>query len=231
MADLEVYVLLGQGPWRIIHNVFEALQTLIELLLLLVDDAQAEVDFVGFFKVGRHAHDLRKGLFGVIQRSVTIVENPDSIPQPRLLFGESVHVCKSWPVVPNTNLGVPEMVQGLLVGRIGFLKIVHHQMAVAFQAVSIGCNARIMEPDNLPRLPQVSPLWGSSFRMFWRYSMALGNCSRVRRICEMAVMPGMDHWLCRSACSYAVIAPSRSPINSVKLPTPAHEPRPIDAIG
>lgn len=145
MADLEVYVLLGQGPWRIIHDVFEALQTLIELLLLLVDDAQPEVDFVGFFKVGRHAHDLRKGLFGVIQRSVTIVENPDSIPQPRLLYGESVHACKSWRVVPNTNLGVPEMVQGLLVGRIGFLKIVHHQMAVAFQVVSIGCNARIME--------------------------------------------------------------------------------------
>jgi hypothetical protein len=35
----------------------------------------------------------------------------------------------------------------------------------------------------------------------------------------MAVIAGMDHWLCRSACSYALIPPSRSPINSVRLPT------------
>lgn len=48
--------------------------------------------------------------------------------------------------------------------------------------------------------------------------MALGNCSRVRRICAMALMAGIDHWLCRRACSYEPIAPSKSPISSDKLP-------------
>lgn len=48
--------------------------------------------------------------------------------------------------------------------------------------------------------------------------MAFGNCSLVRRMQEMAFMAGIDHWLWRSACSYALMAPSRSPINSVRLP-------------
>lgn len=35
---------------------------------------------------------------------------------------------------------------------------------------------------------------------------------------EIAFMAGTDHWLCRKACSYAFIEPSKSPISSVKLP-------------
>lgn len=71
---------------------------------------------------------------------------------------------------------------------------------------------------NKPRLPHVSPLPESNFKIFWRYSTAFGNCSLVRKIHEMAFIAGMDHWLWRRACSYAFMAPSRSPINSVRLP-------------
>lgn len=85
--------------------------------------------------------------------------------------------------------------------------------------------------EDIPRLPQVSPFWGSSFRMFCRYSMALGNCSRVRRIWEMAVMAGIDHWLCRSACSYACMAPSRSPMSSVRLPVRRGQHRQLQKYG
>lgn len=48
--------------------------------------------------------------------------------------------------------------------------------------------------------------------------MALGNCSLVRKMQDIAFIAGHDHWLCRNACSYAFIAPSKSPITSVKVP-------------
>ena len=57
------------------------LQTLLKLLLLLVDDAEAEVDLVRLFKARLHAHDLGEGLFGVFQRAIPIVENANSVPQ------------------------------------------------------------------------------------------------------------------------------------------------------
>lgn len=94
MANLEVDVLLGQWARRIVYNVLEALQTLIEFLLLLVNDAEAEINFVGLFKVGGHAHDLRESFFGMVERAIAVVENADSIPQFGLLS-----------VVSNGNLG------------------------------------------------------------------------------------------------------------------------------
>lgn len=86
MTNLEPDVLFSQWPRRIIDNVFEALRTVSlpehvahrvpigmpylktggEFLLLLVDYTKAEVDLVGFLEVRLHAHDLRKGLFGVL---------------------------------------------------------------------------------------------------------------------------------------------------------------------
>lgn len=81
MANLKVDVLLGQWARRVVHNVLEALQTLAEFLLLFVNNAEAEVNFVGLFKVGSHAHDLRESLFGMVERAIAIVENTDSIPK------------------------------------------------------------------------------------------------------------------------------------------------------
>ena len=41
-------------------------ETLVEFLLLLVDYAETEVDLVGLFKVGLHAHDLGESFLGVL---------------------------------------------------------------------------------------------------------------------------------------------------------------------
>ena len=60
-------------------------QTLIELLLLLVDYAQAEVDLVGLLESRFHTHDLRKCLFGMLQRSVAIIEYTNAVPKLGLL--------------------------------------------------------------------------------------------------------------------------------------------------
>lgn len=57
------------------------LQTLAKLLLLLVYNAQAEIDLIGLLEIGSHAHDLGEGFFGVIERAITIVEDTDTVPQ------------------------------------------------------------------------------------------------------------------------------------------------------
>ena len=63
------------------------LQTLLELLLLLVYYTEAEVYLVGFLETRVHAHDLRKGFFGVLERPVAIVEDTDTIPELGFLPG------------------------------------------------------------------------------------------------------------------------------------------------
>ena len=63
------------------------LQTLLELLLLLVYYTEAEVDLVGLLETRVHAHDLRKGFFGVLERAVAIVEDTDTIPELGFLPG------------------------------------------------------------------------------------------------------------------------------------------------
>jgi hypothetical protein len=65
-------------------------QTLIELLLLLVNYAKTEVYLVSFFKIRLHAHDLRKGLFGMLERAIAIVEDTNTVPE--LGFLETVSV-------------------------------------------------------------------------------------------------------------------------------------------
>lgn len=51
--------------WRL-YDILEALQALAVLRLLLVDDAQAEVDLTGLLEVGLHLHHLRECLLGMI---------------------------------------------------------------------------------------------------------------------------------------------------------------------
>jgi hypothetical protein len=63
------------------------LQALLELLLLLVYYAEAEVDLVGFLEARVHAHDLGKGFFGVLERAIAIVEDTDTIPELGFLPG------------------------------------------------------------------------------------------------------------------------------------------------
>ena len=63
------------------------LQTLLELLLLLVYYTEAEVDLVGFLETRVHAHDLGEGFFGVLERAVAIVEDTDTVPELGFLPG------------------------------------------------------------------------------------------------------------------------------------------------
>ena len=49
------------------------IQTLIELLLLFVYYAETKVDLIRLFKGWLHSHDLREGLFGMLERSVPVV--------------------------------------------------------------------------------------------------------------------------------------------------------------
>lgn len=76
VADLEPNIFLAQRPWRIGYDVTEALlwmvsevtratckakthlETLRELLLLLVYYTEPEVDLIGFLEARLHPHDL-----------------------------------------------------------------------------------------------------------------------------------------------------------------------------
>ena len=56
-------------------------QTLVELLLLLVYYTQAEVDFVCLLEVGLHAHNLGESLFGVLKGAIAVVQNTNAVPK------------------------------------------------------------------------------------------------------------------------------------------------------
>lgn len=61
------------------------IQALVELLLLFINYAKAEVYFVGFFKTGLHPHNLRKGFFGMLKGAIAIVKDSNAIPKLGLL--------------------------------------------------------------------------------------------------------------------------------------------------
>ena len=105
VANLEPYVLLGERRGRRVDNVLKALQTrrldtrvfrgrpematylkrLPVFLLLLVDYAQPEIYLVGLVKIWRHAHYLRKGFLCMLQRSISVVQNTNPVPESRFL--------------------------------------------------------------------------------------------------------------------------------------------------
>ena len=66
-------------------KVLPYLQALLELGLLLVYDAQSEVDFIGLLKVGLDRHDLGEGFLGIIVAPVSIIQDSDPVPQHRIL--------------------------------------------------------------------------------------------------------------------------------------------------
>jgi len=86
--------------------------------LLLVNDAQSKVDFVRFFEVRRHAHDLRKGFFGVFEGAISIVEDANAVPQLRFLSDSNVSdsiIEEKMLKRGHTYLRILEMVESLLV--------------------------------------------------------------------------------------------------------------------
>ena len=60
-------------------------QTLVELLLLLVYYTQAEIDLVCLLEVGLHAHDLGEGLLRVLKGAVAVVQDTNAVPKLRFL--------------------------------------------------------------------------------------------------------------------------------------------------
>lgn len=57
------------------------LQTLVVFLLLFVYYAKPEIYFVRFLEVWLHVHDLRKGLLGMFERPIAVVEDTNAVPQ------------------------------------------------------------------------------------------------------------------------------------------------------
>jgi hypothetical protein len=103
VTDLEPNILLGEWARWVGHNVFEALrksvwikdqsreetyvQALVELLLLLVNYAETEVDLVGLLEAWLHAHNLREGLFGMLEGPIAIIQDANAVPQLGFLCG------------------------------------------------------------------------------------------------------------------------------------------------
>lgn len=80
------------------------LEALFILLLLLVNNAQSEKDFVRLVKVLVHAQHAGKGLFGVLERPISVVENADAVPELWVL--QLVHVSMQSRGLKSTTFGL-----------------------------------------------------------------------------------------------------------------------------
>lgn len=125
---LEPDVWLGQWVWRVGQDVLEALQSRRKHALVLVDDAETEIDLVGLVEVGVQVQHTHEGLFSVLQGAVAVVQDPDAVPQ----FG---------------HVGVIQEVEGTLVRSVSTLKIVHHEVAVAQEPP--GVTVLVVEQERL----------------------------------------------------------------------------------
>lgn len=107
------------------------LKTLAIFLLLLVYYAKPEVDFVGLLEAGLHLHDLGESFLGVVQRSVAIVQDADSVPELRFLRDSSQWIVDKAGSLVFTDLRIAEVNQRILVSSISLLQIIHHEVAVS----------------------------------------------------------------------------------------------------
>ena len=82
---LKHWVHVRRGHANVFANTY--IQTLVELLLLLVYYAEAEVDLVCLLEVGLHAHDLGEGLLRVLKGAVAVVQDTNAVPKLRFLNG------------------------------------------------------------------------------------------------------------------------------------------------
>jgi hypothetical protein len=85
MTNLKPDVDFGQRLGRIGQNILEAIERQIVLELLLVDDPQSKVNFIGLVEIRVHIHDLRKRFLGILQGSISIVQDAYPVPQFRVL--------------------------------------------------------------------------------------------------------------------------------------------------
>lgn len=112
VTDLEMDVTLDKWSWWVAENKSKALKTLLKLLLLFINYSESKVNLVGLLKLRVHLQHSVEGLLCVIEGTIAVIKDTNAIPQSRIL-------------------GIRQMVKSLLVGRVGFLKVVHHEVAVA----------------------------------------------------------------------------------------------------
>lgn len=111
-------------------------KTLLELGLLFVDYTQAKIDFVRLVESRGHAHHLGEGLFGVIERTVAVVEDADTVPKLGLLY--TIQSQAHLPVRGRvSHLWILEVVESRLVCSICFLQLVHHEITMTWKELDI----------------------------------------------------------------------------------------------
>ena len=242
VAKLEPNIPRGQWPRWIIENVLEALRnissitciaiseklttdvkTRLILPLMLVDDSETEVDFIGLLKVCRrpvsawkhcaahgppltriHLENARKGLFGVVKGSVSIVEYANSIPQFRLLYhNELLTECCAQHSSPLDFGDDKEPVDTLYKPWVDRPSSTDN---VLFPHVSLP--RWKMSPYDPPIDPHTSPLSCLIFNILWKYSMALSKLSLLLAIEATALRPSIEVGLWRRAFSNAARARS-----------------------
>lgn len=112
VADLEPDVGMGEGARWISKNTIETGKRVFIFALLFVDDAETEEYFVSLVEVLVHTKDRRESLLGMVQGTISIVKYANSIPELWIL------------------LWIWEKVKGLLIGRVGLLKVVLHEVTM-----------------------------------------------------------------------------------------------------
>lgn len=113
-------------------------KTLVVLRLLLVYYTEPEINFIGLLEIGLNVHNLGEGLLGIVVATISVVENTDAVPEHGILC--VIRQCpgaRCQNGVTNTYLGVSEVDQGLLIGIVGLLKILRHQVAVSCLALGM----------------------------------------------------------------------------------------------
>lgn len=107
---------------------------MVEFLLLLVYYPKTEIDLVCLFKVGLHAHDLREGFFGMLERAIAVVQDTDSVPEFWLLLTLSVTRHERGWIGFMSYFRVTKVVESLLVSSVCFLQVIQHEIAVSYIA-------------------------------------------------------------------------------------------------
>lgn len=200
MAYLEPDILLCQRSRWVVNDVFEALshqvryllwelmrgdtnlQALSELLLLLVDYAEAKVYLVCLLKVWLHAHDLGEGFLRVFQGTIAVVQNPNSVPQ----FGFLNETCKHRALHEREEVAPWDLSDGKgLADKQCRLAVDLPSSRSSDLLLFSVVRDRLLHSIHVPKLPHTSPLLESSLRIAWRYSTAFGKFSLVRYMADM----------------------------------------------
>ena len=112
------------------------LQARAVLLLLLVYYPEAEVDLVRLLEVRLHLHDLRESLLRVVVGSESIVEDANAVPKFWFLERRlDSLLSKLKGEADSAYLSIDEIGNGVLVGRVSLLQVIHHKETVAYDDV------------------------------------------------------------------------------------------------